>query len=149
MVDEADDLGIGGEVGRHLARAYGEDAEAILAAIRADRRLGERITPGRPYVWAEVPHVVRGEMALTLDDVLTRRLHLFYEARDGGLSVARAIAERMAGEEGIGWNAAEVERQVERYRAAVEATRGFGGANPPPGRTDTGTNIGTDTATGG
>lgn len=127
IVEEADALGVGGEVGRHLSRAYGEDAEAILAAIRADRTLGERIVPGHPYVWAEVPHVVHTEMAMTVEDVLTRRLHLFYEARDGGLSVARAVAERMAGEEGIGWDAAEIDRQVERYRAAVEATRGFGG----------------------
>jgi len=67
-------------------------------------------------------------MAMTLDDLLIRRMHLFYEARDGGMSVARAVAERMAAEAGIGWDAAEVERQVERYRAAVEATRGFGGA---------------------
>ncbi|HEU4562524.1 MAG TPA: glycerol-3-phosphate dehydrogenase [Longimicrobium sp.] len=127
IVEEADALGVGGEVGRHLARAYGEDAEAILAAIQADRSLGERIVPGHPYVWAEVPHVVRNEMAMTVEDVLIRRLHLFYEARDGGLSVARAVAERMAGEEGIGWDAAGIERQVERYRAAVEGTRGFGG----------------------
>lgn len=127
IVEEVDALGIGGEVGRHLARAYGEDADALLAAIRADASLGERIAPGRPYVWAEVPHAVRNEMALTLEDVLIRRLHLFYEARDGGLSVARAIAERMAGEAGIGWDAAQIDAQVERYRAAVEATRGFGG----------------------
>ncbi len=125
IVDDADAIGLGGEVGRHLARAYGEDADVLLAAIRADRALGERIVATHPYVWAEVPHAVRSEMALTLDDLLIRRLHLFYEARDGGLSVARAVAERMAGEPGIGWDAAEVDAQVERYRAAVEATRGF------------------------
>jgi glycerol-3-phosphate dehydrogenase len=138
IVEEADALGIGGEVGRHLARAHGEDADALLAAIRADASLGERIAPGHPYVWAEVPHAVRAEMAMTLEDVLIRRLHLFYEARDGGMSVAWAIAERMAGEEGIGWTSAEIAAQVERYRAAVEATRGFGQGSarapsgPPP-----------------
>lgn len=126
VVDEADDAGVGGEVGRHLARAYGEDALALLAAIRADARLGDRIVPNHPYVWAEVPHAVRNEMALTLEDLMIRRLHLFYEARDGGLSVAREIAERMAAEDDLRWSEAEVDAQVERYRAAVEATRGFG-----------------------
>jgi glycerol-3-phosphate dehydrogenase len=121
-------LGLDDDAGYHLARAYGEDAEEVLAAVRADPSQGARIAAGFPYVWAEVPHAVRREMALTLDDLLIRRMHLFYEARDGGLPVARAIAERMAAEEGIGWDAAEVDRQVERYRAAVEATRGFGGA---------------------
>jgi len=128
IVEEADALGLGGEVGRHLARAYGDDADALLAAIRADASLGERIVPGHPYVWAEVPHAVRNEMAVALEDVLIRRLHLFYEARDGGLAAAWAIAERMAAEEGIGWSGSEIRAQVERYRAAVEATRGFGAA---------------------
>jgi glycerol-3-phosphate dehydrogenase len=123
---EAGALGIDAEVAKHLTRAYGEDAEAVLESIRGDRALGERIVPRFPYLWAEVPHAVRHEMAMTLDDLLVRRLHLFYEARDGGLSVAREVAERMAREPGIGWDAAEIERQVERYRAAVEATRGFG-----------------------
>jgi glycerol-3-phosphate dehydrogenase len=67
-------------------------------------------------------------MTMTLEDLLVRRLHLFYEARDGGLGVAREVAERMAAEPGIGWDAAEVERQVERYRRAVADTRGFGAA---------------------
>jgi len=95
-------------------------------SVRADPSRGARIAEGFPYLWAEVAHAVRREMALTLDDLLIRRMHLFYQARDGGLSVARAVAERMAAEEGIGWDAAEVDRQVERYRAAVETTRGFG-----------------------
>ncbi|HSU15250.1 glycerol-3-phosphate dehydrogenase [Longimicrobium sp.] len=119
-------LGIDATAAKHLARAYGEDAEMLIDSIRADRALGERIVPRFPYLWAEVPHAVRHEMAMTLDDLLVRRLHLFYEARDGGLSVAHQLAERMAREPGIGWDAAETGRQVERYRAAVEATRGFG-----------------------
>jgi glycerol-3-phosphate dehydrogenase len=119
-------LGLDPDVGDHLARAYGEDADGLLAAIRADAPRGGRILDGFPYVWAEIAHAVEHEMALTLTDVLIRRLHLYYEARDGGLAVARQVAERMAREPGIGWDAAEVERQVERYRQAVEATRGFG-----------------------
>ncbi|SOD03363.1 glycerol-3-phosphate dehydrogenase [bacterium JGI 053] len=121
-------LGLDDDAGYHLARAYGEDAEEILAAVRADPSQGARIADGFPYVWAEVPHAVRREMALTLDDLLIRRMHLFYQSRDGGVPVARAVAERMAGEHGIGWDAAEIDRQVARYRTAVDATRGFGGA---------------------
>ena len=122
---EAAALGLGEAVGEHLARAYGEDADELLAAIRADRSLGARLVDSLPYLWAEVPHAVRREMAMTLEDLLVRRLHVFYESRDGGLSIARAVAVRMAAEDAIGWDAAEVDRQVERYRAAVEATRGF------------------------
>jgi glycerol-3-phosphate dehydrogenase len=123
--ERAGSLGLSEEAGTHLARAYGEDALEILAAIEADPSLGEPIAEGHPYRWAEVPHAVRREMALTLEDVLVRRLHLFYEAEDGALSAAREVAERMAREEGIGWDAGEVERQVEGYRAAVATSRGF------------------------
>ena len=119
-------LGLDDDAGYHLARAYGEGADEVLATIRADPALGGRIAEGFPYVWAEVRHAVRHEMALTLCDLLIRRMHLFYQARDGGLSVARAVAERMAREPGIGWEGAEIDREVEAYRAAVEATRGFG-----------------------
>ena len=118
-------LGMGEDVGDHLARAYGEDADGLLDAVRADPALGGRLEEGHPYVWAEIPHAVRAEAALSLEDVLARRLHLFHEAADGGVPVARAVAERMAGEDGIGWDAAEVERQVEAYRAAVAAARVF------------------------
>lgn len=125
IVRDAGALGLADDVGTHLARAYGEDADAILADVRADGSLGERILPPFPYVWAEIAHAVREEMAVTVTDVLIRRLHLYYEARDGGVSVARAVAGRMAREPGIGWDAAEIDRQVEMYRTAVAATRGF------------------------
>jgi glycerol-3-phosphate dehydrogenase len=124
---EAAELGMGDDVGLHLARARGEDADALLEEVRADSSLGARLVEGRHYIWAEVPHSVRAEMAITLSDVLIRRLHLFYEAEDGGLSVAPAVAEMMATQPGIRWDAAEVARQVDAYRAEVQATRGFGG----------------------
>jgi glycerol-3-phosphate dehydrogenase len=120
---EAARAGLPDETGGHLARAYGEDAETILAAVAADPPLGRRVLEGLPYVWAEVLRAVGSEMGMTLEDVLRRRLHVFYEARDGGLSIAEEVAERMAELPGLEWDAAEVERQVEAYRAAVEATR--------------------------
>ncbi|HEX2078318.1 MAG TPA: glycerol-3-phosphate dehydrogenase/oxidase [Longimicrobium sp.] len=127
FVRQAVAAGLGPDTGEHLARSYGEDAEAVLAAVRADAALAERLMEGHPYVRAEVPHAVRTEMAMTLEDVLVRRLHLFYEAADGGLAVADEVARRMAAQPGIGWSDAEVARQVEAYRRAVRESRGFGG----------------------
>ncbi|MBW3572987.1 MAG: FAD-dependent oxidoreductase, partial [Gemmatimonadetes bacterium] len=125
VVRDAVAAGLGADTGEHLARAYGEDAAALLAAVRADAALAARLMEGHPYVWAEVAHAVRAEMAMTLDDVMTRRLHLFYEAADGGLAVAEQVARRMAAEPGIGWSEAEVAAQVEAYRTAVRENRGF------------------------
>jgi glycerol-3-phosphate dehydrogenase len=118
--------GLAADVGEHLARAYGEDADAVLAAARADAGLAARLMEGHPYVWAEVGHAVRAEMAMTLEDVMVRRLHLFYEAADGGLAVAKEVARRMAAEPGIGWSEAEAAAQVEAYRLSVTENRGFG-----------------------
>ncbi|HYR11180.1 MAG TPA: glycerol-3-phosphate dehydrogenase/oxidase [Longimicrobium sp.] len=126
-VADAVAAGLGADTGEHLARACGEDAASVLAAVRADAALAGRLMEGHPYVWAEVAHAVRAEMAMTLDDVMTRRLHLFYEAADGGLAVAEQVARRMAAEPGIGWSEAEVAAQVDAYRSAVEENRGFGG----------------------
>jgi glycerol-3-phosphate dehydrogenase len=117
--------GVDAATAEHLARNYGEDAEAVLALARSGDGLGERIVAGHPYLWAEVPHAVRAEMAVTLRDVLARRLQLFYHAADGGLSVAEAVARRMAAEPGIGWDDDAVPREVAAYRREVERTRGF------------------------
>ncbi|HEU0298015.1 MAG TPA: glycerol-3-phosphate dehydrogenase/oxidase, partial [Longimicrobium sp.] len=125
LVRDAVAAGLGADTGEYLARAYGEDADVLLAAVRADAGLAGRLMEGHPYLWAEVPHAVRAEMAMTLEDVLVRRLHLFYEAADGGLAVAEEVARRMAVEPGIGWSEAEVARQVEAYRRAVRENRQF------------------------
>jgi glycerol-3-phosphate dehydrogenase len=126
VVSDAVAAGLGGDTGEHLARAYGEDAAALLAAVRGDAALAGRLMEGHPYVWAEVAHAVRAEMAMTLDDVMTRRLHLFYEAADGGLAIAEQVARRMAADPGIGWTDAEVAAQVDAYRQTVSENRGFG-----------------------
>jgi glycerol-3-phosphate dehydrogenase len=125
VVRDAATAGLDADIGEHLARAYGEDADVLLAAARADASLAARMMEGHPYVWAEVAHAVRAEMAMTLEDVMVRRLHLFYEAADGGLAVADEVARRMAAEPGIGWSDAEAAAQVGVYRQAVTENRGF------------------------
>ena len=56
-------------------------------------------------------------MALTLDDVLSRRTRLVLEDRQQGVGVAREVAELMAPE--LGWGEAETARQVAAYQAVV------------------------------
>lgn len=105
----------------HLTETYGGDARWILGYVEENSALGEPIVPGLPYLLAEVLYAVGHEMALTLSDVLIRRTHVIYEARDGGLSRARAVAEVMAPR--LGWDEAEIERQLADYAAQVALTR--------------------------
>src|SRR5205814_3677701 len=64
---------------RHLVAQYGSEAAAVLNLVDRDRKLGEAIVPGRPEIWAEVDYAARRELAARLQDVMIRRLHLFYE----------------------------------------------------------------------
>ena len=101
----------------HLAGRYGAEADAVHELLRDDPSLGEALVPGLPYLRAEAVHAVRHEMARTVDDVLSRRTRARLLARDASAAAAEAVAELLAGE--LGWDAAEVARQVSSYRAAV------------------------------
>lgn len=117
--------GVDESVGRHLVDTYGADAAWVLAYAEENPVLRERIVPELPYLMAEAIHAVQHEMALTLSDVLIRRTHVIYEVPNGGLNRARAVAEVMATR--LGWDAAEVERQVQEYAAQVALTRAWRG----------------------
>ena len=107
----------------HVVSTYGADVESLLELLVEDPGLRERILPGHPEIWAEVLHAVRGEMAMTVEDVLRRRLHLFYDAADGGVAVAAEVARRIAGEEGLGWSDQEAAEDAERYSRTVARAR--------------------------
>jgi len=62
-------------------------------------------------------HAVRREMAQTVEDVMVRRTHIYYETPDRGLQAARRVAELMARERG--WDEARVEQEAARYVAFV------------------------------
>ena len=108
-------------VNKHLLNAYGSDATWILAYAEENPSLGERITPGLPYLMAEVLYAAQHEMALALSDVLIRRTHVIYETRSGRIEQARAVAKLMAPR--LGWNEVEIERQVADYAAQVALTQ--------------------------
>jgi glycerol-3-phosphate dehydrogenase len=111
----------------HLDRRYGADASQVRQLVEQDPSLGTPIVAGRPDLRAEAVHAVRFEMALTLEDVLRRRLHLCYELRDGAMSAAPEVARLIGGMPELGWDAAEIERQIASYAETVGATR------PAPG----------------
>ena len=66
-------------------------------------------------------------MALTLEDVLGRRTHIFDQVRDNGLEVALQVAALMGAE--LGWSEQERARQVKDYQAMVEKARRWRGDN--------------------
>jgi glycerol-3-phosphate dehydrogenase len=106
---------------RLLAKRYGGEATVLLAMIERDPSLCEPLVPGTDYLRAEAVHAARYEMTRTLTDVLARRTRALLQARDASAEAAADVAALLAPE--LGWDDAEVARQVDAYRevAAREA----------------------------
>jgi glycerol-3-phosphate dehydrogenase len=113
------ELGIAAVSVDHLLRHYGTEAAGIFNLGGADRRLFRRLLAPHPAIEAEVVHAVRRELAQTVEDVLVRRFHLYYEDPDHGTPAARRVAELMAEE--LGWDQARIEEEAQRYRSFVNA----------------------------
>jgi glycerol-3-phosphate dehydrogenase len=110
-------LGLEPEIVEHLEFNFGSTAGDILDLVDEDSSLRKRIVPDLPYIYAEVVYACRGEMAMTLEDVLARRTRIILEDAARGAGVAAEIAALMAGE--LNWSSDQTRAQVERYRALV------------------------------
>jgi glycerol-3-phosphate dehydrogenase len=123
----ADELQTGGVVdataAKFLAGSYGARAPSIVARVKADATLGEKLDAELPHVMALVDLAIDEEQAQTLEDVLGRRVPLLLRARDQGLGAAQRVAARMAHK--LGWDGATTAREVERYKVVVANTRRF------------------------
>ncbi|MDP9463720.1 MAG: FAD-dependent oxidoreductase, partial [Actinomycetota bacterium] len=108
----------------HLANRYGSMATEVAALCRADPRLGEPLVPGLPYTRAEAVYAARSEMSVTLDDVLSRRTRARLFDRPATVEAADDVARLIAAD--MGWDDAEIERQVAEFRGscAWEQTAG-------------------------
>ncbi|MDI6413032.1 glycerol-3-phosphate dehydrogenase/oxidase [Streptomyces albus] len=105
----------------HLLGRYGSMTEEVLDLIAEDPRLGEPLPAADDYLKAEVVYACTHEGARHLDDVLTRRTRISIETFDRGTLSARECADLMAPV--LGWDADQVEREVEHYEKRVEAER--------------------------
>ena len=106
---------------RHLVASYGSEAAAVLNLVDRDRRLGDAIIAGRPEIWAEIAYAVDRELAVRVQDVLVRRLHLFYEVPDHAQSVVTKVAARM--KQLLGWDDLREAEELRDYFQVVERGR--------------------------
>jgi glycerol-3-phosphate dehydrogenase len=109
----------------HLVRMYGSEWRAVWALVRHEPALGTPLVPGLPYLAAEAVHAVEREMAMTLADILVRRLHPAFEIRDHGLAVAPAVASLVA--PALGWDTARIDTEMTRYETDVLRMFGIDG----------------------
>ncbi|HUQ82127.1 MAG TPA: glycerol-3-phosphate dehydrogenase [Gemmatimonadaceae bacterium] len=113
-------------VARRLVEAHGSRWREVSALTSDEPALARRIVRDLPYLLAEVVYAVEREMAVTLGDVLVRRLRIAYESPDHGRSAARVATAVLAGR--LGWDNARARVEIERYEA--EVVRIFGTKEP-------------------
>ena len=108
---------------QHLVAYYGSEAAAVWNLVDRDRALGDPLVPARPEIWAELTYAVEREMAMRVQDVLMRRLHLFYEFRDQARDLVPEVAARM--KKLLGWDDSREAEERSDYLRVVEQSQAF------------------------
>lgn len=79
---------------------YGSDIENIKALQNNEPELKEKIHPNYDFTMAEVAWAIRYEMAITLDDILARRVRLLFLDSRAAISSCEKVAHFMCKELG-------------------------------------------------
>lgn len=115
----SDEYSIPVESVTHLLNRYGSLISEILELIASDKKLAQPLYQGLPYLKAEIVYAVTHEGAMSVDDVISRRTRLAFEAPQAGIDLVDDIAALIAPL--LGWSAAEKKASVAEYRQQVEA----------------------------
>ncbi len=113
----ATEPGIDDEAARSLVDRHGTDALDVLKLGR-EHDLVRPLVDGHPFLEAEIAWAAEQEMALSLDDLLARRVRLAPVLRDRGAAITRRVAA-IAGHV-LGWDAT---RQAAEVTAYLEGAR--------------------------
>jgi glycerol-3-phosphate dehydrogenase len=84
-----------------------------MKMIEKDPILAEELVPGLPYLRCEAVYAVTHEMALTVDDVLTRRTRSRLLHRRACVSVVRDVATLIGPH--LGWDDAAKEASIAEF----------------------------------
>lgn len=107
-------LGLDEETARNCLRRFGSRCKALFETLEASPDLARRIVGHAPFCMAEVVHAVRHEMALTLKDIVRRRIPLLLVAPPDEETL-RAVAE-LAGRQ-LGWSDKRVRDEIATLNA--------------------------------
>lgn len=106
-------LGQDPDTAAHLVELYGSEAVAIARMAHGDSALAARVHPDHPTLAAEVLFLAQREMVRRLDDVLVRRMDLFFDTADRGAAAAEPVAALLG--TALGWSDTRCREEVERY----------------------------------
>lgn len=121
---------------QHLAHKYGTEAPSVVKMAESDSSLMLPLVEGGAPIRAQVVYAARNEMALTIEDVLARRIGLQTIDWRHAIRAASATAALLGQE--LGWSAAEEAAAVDQYVAKVNHMLEVAGQEPEPSPSHTG-----------
>lgn len=117
------------ETADRLLGLYGTEIDTLLGYGLEDPAWLAPIAPGADALRGEVRHAIQEEMALTLPDILDRRLALLLFPPPDPRAVAEAAAE--VATQLLGWTPERRGREVEKYLGMAREHGSLGRSTPP------------------
>ncbi len=102
----------------HLLNRYGSLISEVLELIEENPKLAAKVDEDLLYIKAEIHYAASHEGARTVDDVISRRTRIAFEARDHGVHLADEIAAIIAPV--LSWSVKERKASVQAYEDLVD-----------------------------
>lgn len=114
----ANSFGISEKTVEHLLNRYGSLIDEVLAPAAENKELLKPISKELDYIAAEIVYAATHEGARSVDDVLSRRTRIAFEAKDQGLGLAEKVADLIAPY--LGWKKTQKNASIKEYEQLVE-----------------------------
>jgi glycerol-3-phosphate dehydrogenase len=114
----AQESGLDVETVTHLLNRYGSLISEILEIIDEQPKMSAKIDPALLYIKAEVIYAASHEGARSVDDVISRRTRISFEAVNHGVHLAEDVAALIAPV--LEWSAKERKESVAQYIELVD-----------------------------
>ena len=101
----------------HLLNRHGSLISEILVIIKEQPKLAKKLDSDLPYIKAEIIYAVSHEGAQSVDDVISRRTRLSFEATNHAVHLAEEVAALIAPV--LGWSAKDRKASIAQYLEMV------------------------------
>lgn len=117
---------------QHLAYKYGTLAPEILELARSEGSLARPLVEDEAPIRAQVVYAIRKEMAMTIEDILARRIGLQLFNWRLAIQAASTVAALLGQE--LGWGQEQQQSALDQYIAKVNHMITSAGLKPEPAR---------------
>ncbi|HXY52005.1 MAG TPA: FAD-dependent oxidoreductase [Terriglobales bacterium] len=124
------EFGLEEPVARHLAQKFGSGAAEVVFLTKTDPELRRSMVSGSAAIRAEIVHAIWREMAVTIEDVLARRLGLEYFSWELAVEAAPVVASYLARQ--LDWSEAQKNEAVSGYVGQIRRRQSAIGVRKEP-----------------